>query len=72
MGGAVPEMEACWPSSVVLRGRALNHPVLCWLKTVVVSDRGEGALDASGGDQEDVPESPAPGDRGGGALLRRR
>jgi hypothetical protein len=59
-GGAVPEMEACWPSSVVLRGRALNHPVLRWLKTVVVSDRGEGAVDASGGDQEDVPESTQP------------
>jgi hypothetical protein len=50
-------MEACWPFSVVLRGKALNHPVLCWLKTVVVSDRGKGVLDASGGDQEDVPES---------------
>jgi hypothetical protein len=61
MGGAVLEMEACWPSSVVLRGKALNHPVLRWLKTVVVSDRGEGALDASGGDQEDVPESVWPG-----------
>jgi hypothetical protein len=60
IGGAVLEMEACWPSSVVLRGRALNHPVLRWLKTVVVSDRGEGALDASGGDQEDVPESARP------------
>jgi hypothetical protein len=57
----VPEMEACWLSSVVLRGRALNHPVLRWLKTVVVSDRGEGVLDASGGDQEDVPEAPGPG-----------
>ena len=32
------EMEACWLSSVVLRGMALNHPVLRWLKTVVVSD----------------------------------
>ena len=36
------EMEDCWPSSVGLRGQALNHPVLRWLKTVVVSDRGEG------------------------------
>jgi hypothetical protein len=60
MGGAVLEMEACWPSGVVLRGRAPNHPVLRWLKTVVVSDRGEGALDASGGDREDVPESARP------------
>jgi hypothetical protein len=54
-------MEACWPSSVVLRGKALNRPVLRWLKTVVVSDRGEGALDASGGDREDVPEGVWPG-----------
>jgi hypothetical protein len=56
----VLEMEACWPSGVVLRGRAPNDPVLRWLKTVVVSDRGEGALDASGGDREDVPESTRP------------
>ena len=33
------EMENCWRSSVGLRGQALNHPVLRWLKTVVVSDR---------------------------------
>jgi hypothetical protein len=38
IGGAVREMEACWPSGVVLRGEASNHPVLRWLKTVVVSD----------------------------------
>jgi len=69
----VPEMEACWPSGVGLRGRALNHRVLRWLKTVVVSDRGEGVLDASGGDQEDVPESARSGvARGGCSLLRRR
>src|SRR4051794_9249233 len=54
-------MEGCWPSSVVLRGEGLNRPVLRWLKTVVVSDWGEGALGASGGDQEDVPESVWPG-----------
>jgi hypothetical protein len=63
----VLEMEA-WPSGVVLRGRALNHPVLRWLKTVVVSDRGEGALDASGGDREDVPESARSGGSRGGAC----
>ena len=28
-----------WPSSVGLRGQALNHPELRWLKTVVVSVR---------------------------------
>jgi hypothetical protein len=33
------EMEDCWPSSVGPRGRALNHPELHWLKTVVVSVR---------------------------------
>lgn len=33
------EMEACWRSSVGLRGLALNRPVLHWLKTVVVSVR---------------------------------
>src|SRR5215204_5217461 len=53
-------MEACWPSGVVLRGKAPNHPVLRWLKTVVVSDREKARLIASGGDQEDVPESARP------------
>jgi len=56
----VPEMEACWPSGVVLRGKAPNRPVLRWLKTVVVSDREKARLIASGGDQEDVPEAPGP------------
>ena len=55
------EMEACWPFGVVLRGRASNHPVLRWLKTVVVSDREKARLIASGGDREDVPEAPGPG-----------
>jgi hypothetical protein len=32
-------MGDCWPSSVGLRGLALNHPELHWLKTVVVSVR---------------------------------
>ena len=32
-------MEDCWLSSVGVRGRALNHPELRWLKTVVVSVR---------------------------------
>ena len=66
------EMEACWPSGVVLRGRASNHRMLRWLKTVVVSDPGKARLIASGGDQEDVPEALALGFRGGCALLRRR
>jgi hypothetical protein len=54
-------MEALWPSGVVLRGEAPNHPVLRWLKTVVVSDREKVRLIASGGDQEDVPEASAGG-----------
>jgi hypothetical protein len=41
------------PFGVALRGEAPNHPLLHWLKTVVVSDVGKGALDVSGGDQED-------------------
>jgi len=58
---AVQEMEDCWPSSVGPRGQALNHPVLRWLKTVVVSDREKAHFDASGGDQEDVPEASGRG-----------
>ena len=65
-------METCWPSGVVLRGKAPNRPVLRWLKTVVVSDREKARLIASGGDQEDVPEAPGPEVPGGRALLRRR
>jgi hypothetical protein len=55
-GGAVQEMEDGWPSGVGLRGLAPDHPVLRWLKTVVVSGGGKGVLDTSGGDREDVPE----------------
>jgi hypothetical protein len=50
-------MEAWWPFGVALRGEARNHPVLRWLKTVVVSDSEKARLIASGGDQEDDPES---------------
>jgi hypothetical protein len=38
-------MEDRRPSGVGLRGQALNHPVLRWLKTVVVSDRETAGLD---------------------------
>ena len=31
-------MKDCWPFGVALRGAASNHLMLCWLKTVVVSD----------------------------------
>ena len=51
------EMEDCWPSGVGLRGQASNHPVLRWLKTVVVSDREKAGMTTSGGDREDVPEA---------------
>ena len=39
--GAVDAMEVVRPSSVGLRGRALNHPQVHWLKTVVLSVVGE-------------------------------
>jgi hypothetical protein len=39
--GAVEVMEVVWPSKAALRGEALNHPQLHWLKTVVVSVVGE-------------------------------
>ena len=52
--GAVEAMEVVWPSGAALRGEASNRPLLRWLKTVVVSDEGKGARDASGGCQEGV------------------
>ena len=73
MGGAVLEMEACWPFGVVLRGRALNHPVLRWLKTVVVSDREKARLTRQVGTGKTFQKALVPGgSRGGRALLRRR
>jgi hypothetical protein len=52
--GAVREMEVCWPSRAALRGEALNHRELHWLKTVVVSVAGKGAaVIASGEVRED-------------------
>ena len=56
--GAVREMKDCRPFGAALRGEASNRRLLRWLKTVVVSDPGKGVLDASGGDQEDVPGAP--------------
>ena len=46
-----------WPFRAALRGEALNHRVLRWLKTVVVSDAEKAQIDASGGDQEDGAQS---------------
>ena len=66
------EMEACWPSGVALRGEASNHPVLRWLKTVVVSDREKARLTRQVGTRKTCQKAPAPGDRCGGALLKRR
>ena len=43
--GAVEMMEV-WPSSVGLRGQALNHPQVHWLKTVVLSVVGKVATRA--------------------------
>ncbi len=43
--GAVEAREVVWPSSAGLRGQALNHPELRWLKTVVVSVREKARLD---------------------------
>jgi hypothetical protein len=47
-------MRVLWPLGIALRGVVSSRPVLRWLKTVVVSDRGQGAVEVSGGDQEGV------------------
>ena len=58
IGGAVQEMEACWPSSVGLAGVGAKPP-----DAALAEDcRGERSgkrlgLTRSGGDQEDVPEA---------------
>jgi len=41
------------PSESPCGGRLQTAHCCIWLKTVVVSDVGKGALDVSGGDQED-------------------
>jgi hypothetical protein len=71
MGGAVQEMRDCWPFGVGLRGRAPNHPVLRWLRTVVVSDGEKRGVIASGRDREDVRKRSA-GVTRLVSLLRRR
>ena len=55
------EMEACWPSGVVLRGGAPNRPVLRWLKTVVVSDREKARLTRQVGTRKTFQRAPGPG-----------
>jgi hypothetical protein len=46
-------MKDGWPFSVALRWEALNHLMLRWLNTVVVSDEEKAEPDPSGGDRED-------------------
>ena len=53
------EMEDRRPSSVGPRGRALNHPVLRWLKTVVVSDREKARLTCQVGTRKTFQKAPA-------------
>jgi hypothetical protein len=66
-------MEACWPSGVGPRGRASKHPVLRWLKTVVVSDREKAGLDlVSWGPGRRSRKRLGRDVRLGRALLRRR
>jgi hypothetical protein len=45
-------MKVSWPFGVALREEASNRPPGPWLKTVVLSGVGKGALDVSGRDQE--------------------
>ena len=61
------EMEACWPSGVALRGEASNHPVLLWLKTVVVSDREKARLTRQVGTGKTFQKRPR---RGTGVGVR--
>ena len=63
-------MEACWPSGVVLRGRAPNHRMLRWLKTVVVSDPEKAGLDpVRWGPGRRSRMRPRPGSPGSGRAL---
>src|ERR1700735_4233228 len=51
-----------WPSRAALRGEALNHPELHWLKTVVVNVAGKGATGScqvGSGKMSDGGEPPA-------------
>jgi hypothetical protein len=57
----VLEMEACWPSGVVLRGMASNHRMLRWLKTVVVSDPEKARLTRQVGTRKTFQKAPGPG-----------
>jgi hypothetical protein len=56
-----------WPSSAGLRGQALNHPELRWLKTVVVSVREKAHKRRQVGSKKTGQKRP-----GGGVPLGRR
>ena len=66
------EMEDCWLSSVGLRGQALNHPVLRWLTTVVVSDRETARQDRVRWGPGRRARARGPGDPVRASLLKRR
>jgi hypothetical protein len=58
-GGAVQEMEDCWPSGVGCLGAGAKPPCAALAEDRRGERQGKGAgLIASGGDREDVPEAP--------------
>ena len=63
------EMEACWPSGVVLRGVASNHRMLRWLKTVVVSDPEKARLTRQVGTRKTFQRAPGPRSSGWGCAV---
>jgi len=57
IGGAVREMEACWPSGVDLAGVGVKPPHAALAEDRRGERSGKGpAVIGSGGDPEDVPE----------------
>jgi hypothetical protein len=67
----VREMEDRRPSGVGPRGQTPNHPLLRWLKTVVVSE-GEKARKTRQVGTGKTFQKPSAGQSAAGALLRRR
>ena len=60
------------PPASALRGLALNHPVVRWLKTVVLSDRGKAWLDCVRWGPGRRSRSARLGRSGWASSLRRR
>jgi hypothetical protein len=60
------------PPASALRGRALNHPVVRWLKTVVLSDREKAWLDCVRWGPGRRSRSARPGRSGWVSSLSRR